>query len=214
MKSNLDQWKTMQEREYFEKHPRYKGLLAFGKETVPAIEQFTKLDSSQTVVVVGCGYGRECVQLALFVRQVYGIDVNPLIIKKAMEFTRAQGMTNFTGVIVDNWEQEIPGDIDIVYSMVVMQHLTRDLVYDYFNHLPKKLSPSGIMIIQFLEKFTDIYHDAEIKLYEPQVSWTKEEIEQLAEKHDLQVEIKTIKATELAVWHWCGFRKREDVPAK
>lgn len=203
----------MQEREYFEKHPRYMGLLPFGKETVPAIEQFTKLKPSDEIIVIGCGYGRECIQLGPFVKRVYGLDVSYTIIKKALKFTRKQEMTNFVGVTVDTWERDIPGGINLIYSMAVMQHLTRDLVYDYFTRLPKKLAPNGMMIIQFLEKFTDIYHDAEIKIYEPQVSWTEVEIREMAAACGLTVEVKTIKATEIAVWHWCCFRKgNHDAP--
>lgn len=209
MKSNLECWKTMQDREYFEKHPRYMGLLPFGKETVPAIEQFTKLKPSDNVIVIGCGYGRECIQIAPFVKRVFGLDVNYTIIKKALKFTRKQGMTNFVGVTVDTWERDIPRGINLIYSMAVMQHLTRDLVYDYFKKLPRKLAPDGMMIVQFLEKFTDIYHDAEIKIYEPQVSWTEVEIREMAAACGLVVEVKTIKATEIAVWHWCCFRKGE-----
>ncbi len=207
MKSNLDCWKIMQEERYFEKHPRYKGLLAFGKETVPAVEQFTKLKPSDNVIVIGCGYGRECIQMAPFVKRVYGLDVSYTIIKKALEFTRKCGVANFVGITVDTWERDTPEGINLIYSMAVMQHLTRDLVYDYFKKLPKKLAPDGMMIIQFLEKFTDVYHDAEIRVYEPQVSWTKEEIWELAEKCELTIEIKTIKATEIAVWHWCCFKR-------
>lgn len=211
MKSNLDCWKTMQDEGYFEKHPRYMGILAFGKETVPAIEQFTKLQSEQSVLVLGCGYGRECIQIAPFVKKVYGLDVNYTIIKKALKFTRDQGITNFVGITVDTWERDTPSGMDLIYSMAVIQHLTRDLVYDYFKRLPNKLSPNGMMIIQFLEKFTDIYHDADVRVYEPQVSWTEIEIRELAASCGFVVEIKTIKATEIAVWHWCCFRKRNDV---
>ncbi len=199
----------MQDEGYFKKHPRYKGIFAFGEETVPAIEQFTKLHSEQSVIVLGCGYGRECIQMAPFVKRVYGLDVNYAIIKKALEFTRKHDMTNFVGVTVDTWERDIPGGIDLIYSMAVVQHLTRDLVYDYFKKLPKKLSPNGMMIIQFLEKFTDIYHDADVRVYEPQVSWTEVEIRELASSCGLVVEVKTIKATEIAVWHWCCFKRRD-----
>ncbi len=213
MKSNLDCWKTMQEERYFEKHPRYKGIRSFGKEAVPAIEQFMKLEPHHNVIVVGCGYGRESIQIAPHVKQVYGIDVSPTIINKAITFTKGYGVCNFVGVLTDTWERDIPRGIDLVYSMAVIQHLTRDLVYDYFKRLPKKLSPNGMMIIQFLEKFTDIYHDADIKVYEPQVSWTKVEIRELAASCGFVIEIKTIKATEVAVWHWCCFkRESHDAP--
>ncbi len=213
MKSNLHCWKTMQEQRYFEKHPRYKGILSFGKETVPAIEQFTKLDSEHSVVVLGCGYGRECIQITPFVKRVYGIDVSSTIINKAMTFTKGHGACNFIGVTTETWERDIPIGVDLVYSMAVMQHLTRDLVIDYFKRLPKKLAPNGMMIIQFLEKFTDIYHDADIRIYEPQVSWTEIEIREMAAACGLVVEVKTIKATEIAVWHWCCFkREAHDAP--
>ena len=205
--TNLDCWKTMQKEGYFEKHPRYKGLLAFGKETIPSIGRFMKVEPSYNVIILGCGYGREVLQLAPHVKHVYGIDVNSTIINKATTFTKKHSVENFTGYTVEEWERDIPEGIDLVYSMAVVQHLSRDIVLDYFKKLPKKLAPRGTMVIQFLEKFTDIYKDPDNRLYEPQVSWTKDEIGELATTCGLEVEIKTIEATEIAVWHWGCFRR-------
>ncbi len=210
--SNLECWKKMQEEGYFEKHPRYKGLNAFGKETISMIERFTKLQPHYKIAIIGCGYGREVIQLSPYIKHVYGIDVNETILQKARTFTSEHGVENFTGVLADNWKKDLPTNLNLIYAMVVMQHLTRDLVHDYFAGLGEKLSPSGLLIVQFLEKITDIYYDTKMKdFYEPQVTWTVPQIREMAEGHGWEVkEIQTAKVHDTAFWHWCCFTRDEE----
>ncbi len=161
MRSNLAQWKALQEAGYFEKHVHFKGYTTIGHETLPSIEFFTKLRSIDKVVIIGCGYGRETIQIAPHVRWVWGIDVTEKLLQKALEVISSQGIYNFTGVLADNYNEHLPDNIDLIYSVVTMQHLTRDLVYDYFETLSKKLSSQGVMIIQFLERVKDKGLDAD-----------------------------------------------------
>ena len=140
---------------------------------------------------------------------VYGIDVNRTILRKAVKITSENGVHNFTPILADTYKSGIPSGIDLVYSVVTMQHLTRDLVYDYFHALSEKLNKDGMMIVQFLERVGDKGLDAELRVYEPSVTWRKEQIVELAEECDLSLVIRTVKIKSDIFHHWGCFRKRE-----
>jgi hypothetical protein len=58
VKSNLEFWVKLQEHDYFENHPCYKGLRDdLSGDTCEIIEAFTPLFRHMNVVVIGCGYG-------------------------------------------------------------------------------------------------------------------------------------------------------------
>ncbi len=200
MKSNLDCWKALQDAGYFENHPRYRGCLDVGHNDIDKIERFVTLEPSNVVVIIGCGYGREAAHICRQVAAVYGIDVSDGILAKAVNYLR--GVTNFRPVLADRYGAEIPDGVDLVYSTTVMQHITRDMVQDYLTTLGPKLSDNGRMILQFLE--TDHGEaDAEIALYEPSVSWSRDQIGAAAEGAGLRLlEIKTDWIRAGCVWHW------------
>ena len=197
----------MQEEEYFEKHPCFKNFTTVGHETIPAIEYFTKLEPHYKVVIIGCGYGREVLQIAPHVEYVYGIDVSHTILQKAVKVTSENGVYNFIPILADRYKNDILSGIDLVYSVVTMQHLTRDLVYDYFHALSEKLNKDGMMVVQFLERVDDKGLDAELRVYEPSVTWKKEQIAELAEKCGLSLVIRTVKIKAGIFHHWGCFRK-------
>src|ERR1700686_4678564 len=123
-RSNLDVWKRLQNEHYFEKHPCYMGISEFGgQEAVEAIRWFLPLRSDMRVAVIGCGFGRETLKLAPLVKEVYGIDVNNSILGKATAFLSERGVGNFTPVLAETFAQTIPTGLDLVFSIVVMQHL-------------------------------------------------------------------------------------------
>ncbi len=210
MRSNLSQWKALQERGYFEKHIHFKNYTTIGHETLPSIEFFTKLRSTDRVVIVGCGYGRETIQIAPHVRWVWGIDVTENLLQKALEVTSSQGIYNFTGILADSYSEQLPDDIDLVYSVVTMQHLTRDLVFDYFGTLSKKLSPQGAMVVQFLERLGDKGNDADLRVYEPSVTWRKKQIGELAKECGLTSTIRTVNIEPKILHHWGYFKVKEE----
>jgi cyclopropane fatty-acyl-phospholipid synthase-like methyltransferase len=210
IRSNLAQWKEMQEQEYFEKHPCYCGLVDKGEWEIGIIEQFSRLTSDLNVVVIGCGYGRESVPIARRVKCVYGIDVSDTILTKAVDYVKKNSISNFIPVLAEDYKTKIPDGIDLVFSIVVMQHLSRDLVRDYMRSLGTKLTPTGKMVIQFLEELgTDPDADAELRVYEPSVSWTLPRLLELAQFAGLNLrEIRSNLATPTAFWHWAFFERQ------
>jgi SAM-dependent methyltransferase len=208
LRSNTEYWKQLQDEGYFENHPCYLGLRDLGGDTCAGIEAFLKLNQDMKVVVIGCGYGRETLHIAPRVGHVYGIDVNETILTKADTFLSTRGIANFTGVLVDQYKTEIPMGIDLVYSVIVMQHLTRDLVRDYFRTLGRKLSSKGNVLVQFLEELYDGVDksDAELRAYEPSVSWTIPQLVELSRDAELPlIEVRSQLVTPTAIWHWAYF---------
>lgn len=210
-RSNVEHWKEMQAQSYFENHPCYHGLRDFsGLDDVSIINTFTKLDSTMKAAVIGCGYGRETAYIAPQVARVYGIDVSPLILDKAVRYLGERGIANFTPVLAEAYKSEIPAGLDFVFSIVVMQHLTRDLVFDYFEALGQKLKPNGLFVVQFLEDLEPgpANVDAELRVYEPSVTWTIAQLHELTRRSKLTFkEVRTYQVTGTALWHWACFAK-------
>jgi SAM-dependent methyltransferase len=212
IRSNLEIWKKLQGENYFEKHPCYKGITDFsGHEAVQAIQSFIPIRSDMQVAVIGCGYGRETLRLAPLVNRVYGIDVSETILKKAVNYLSERDVKNFTPVLAEKFVQTIPAEIDLVFSIVVMQHLTRDLVRNYFVELGRKLVPGGGFVVQFLDVETDDYNASDAPVEsggEPSVHWSPWQIVELSRTAGLKfVEIRTQLVTDVALWHWVYLRK-------
>jgi SAM-dependent methyltransferase len=212
IRSNLEIWKKLQGENYFENHPCYKGITDFsGHEAVQAIQWFVPIRSDMRVAVIGCGYGRETLRLAPIVNHVYGIDVSETILKKAVDYLSEHQVNNFTPILAEKFVQTIPEGIDLVFSIVVMQHLTRDLVRNYFAELGRKLVPGGGVVVQFLDVETDDYNASDAPVAgggEPSVHWSPWQLVELSRAAGLKfVEIRTQLVTDVALWHWVYFRK-------
>jgi SAM-dependent methyltransferase len=212
-KSNVDNWKNLQDKGYFENHPNHQGLAEFSSGEVEVIEHFKKLDKSQNVVVIGCGYGREAALISPRVKHIYGIDVSDSILKKAVGYLSERGVQNFSPVLVDSYADAIPNGIDLIFCFVVFQHLTRDLTRSYLDTLGKRLSPDGVFVLQFLETTVEneTLLDASLEDYEPSVSWSVMQIHRLAWLCGLAtVEIKTVPVSGgAALWHWASLKRKD-----
>jgi FkbM family methyltransferase len=227
LRSNLEYWKEMQNKGYFENQNQAL-LKDFGEEkyqkfygtTDPKkprntsekdrehIARFVTLDRSMTAAIIGCGYGRETLAIAPQVKHVYGIDVNHTILDKAQDFLASNNVYNFTPVLAENWRTLTPPYLDFVYSITVFQHLTKDLVIDYLIGLSEKLTPEGTALCQFAE-LRGGTSDADLKVYEPSVNWTVAEIDTVL--HDAGLEVISVSSEEIpdrGFWHWAFFKNK------
>lgn len=204
MRSNLECWKALQEADYFGRHSLYEGgNLDGGRYDLDRIERFVALAPHQVVVVIGCGYGRESAHICRRVATVYGIDVCDKILDRAVAHLRDRfAVHNFRPVLAERYAADIPQGVDLVYSVAVMQHLTRDIVRDYLQTLGAKLAPGGCMVIQFLQS-DSAEHDAELRVYEPSVSWAGADISAACEAAGLcLLGLETGVVRPGCLWHW------------
>ena len=74
---------------------------------------------------------------------VYGIDVSDTILNKTAAYLAEKDVANFVPVLASDYRKSIPDGIDLVYSICVMQHLSRDLVRRYLANLGEKLRGAG-----------------------------------------------------------------------
>ena len=98
-----------------------------------------------------------------------------------------------------------------MFSIVVMQHLTRDLVRNYFLELGKKLKPGGGFVVQFVDEAGVDYGKTDAPErdgWEPSVSWSPWQLVELSRHANLKfMEVRTQLVTEAALWHWAYFVK-------
>jgi cyclopropane fatty-acyl-phospholipid synthase-like methyltransferase len=212
MKSNLELWKTLQERDYFETHPCYRradGTLSTDADDDTVIEGFLELREKKRVAVLGCGFGRDVAVIAPKVGHVWGVDVSEVILAKALKHLAARGLTNFTPVLAERWREELPNGLDFVYSVIVFQHLTRDLVRDYVLNMPHKLAPEGEMLCQFADMHYGT-HDAGLEhAHEPSVRWNRQDIEELVAEAGMKLyRIKRQQIEDHGDWWWAHFGMR------
>lgn len=206
MKSNLDCWQELQEQDYFGTHRCYQDRDAPGDYDVKQIERFVALKPSDNVVVIGCGYGRETKHIAPHVSMVWGIDVSERVLHDAWWYLASEAIFNFQPVLAKDYAAEIPDGIDLVYSLVTLQHLTRDLAQDYLQTLGRKLAPEGRMVLQYLESEHGT-EDAELKVYEPSVSWTPPQITYAANDAGLRVLDLVTDLHSGCFYHWAHLGK-------
>jgi hypothetical protein len=96
--------------------------------------------------------------------------------------------------------------------MVVLQHLTRDLVRDYIVSLGTKLMATGTMLLQFVqERSADLNADANPTLkVEPSISWTPFQIADATKEAGLYLSyVRTLIITDDALWHWAFIGRSE-----
>jgi SAM-dependent methyltransferase len=213
MNLNVTEWRALHAKGYFKNHPYYQGGDRESGTDIADISRLWPLRSDLRVVVVGCGYGRESLLLAPYAREIIGIDIDPGLLAEARDsFLAPRGVKQFTPVLYrEGWGADIPGEIDLVYSRNVFQHITRDITIDYLKTLSLKLAPEGRIVAQFCQCIETGTRDVVPGLvYEPQVNWTRADIETLCSLLKLgEVKILSLPLRQKKkhyYWHWlcCG----------
>ena len=91
----------------------------------------------------GCGVGRLSVALADYYDRVSGVDISDEMIARAIP---RNGVRYFQA-------DSIPVALrfDLVYSMVVLQHMPRDLQHEYVSDFFRVLKPGGVAMFHIPE---------------------------------------------------------------
>lgn len=179
MNTNVAVWQRLHEEGYFDRHPRYAGRLRHGGDDIEWIGRFVALQPHWRVMVIGAGYGRESALIAPHVRRVYAVDVGGVVLNAMRAYLHERRVTNVVPLHAEAWEGELREEIDLVYSLVTFQHLSRDLVRAYVLGLRAWLAPRGQCVVQFLDSPTCSADADPGAVHEPSVRWTPDEIRAL-----------------------------------
>jgi SAM-dependent methyltransferase len=103
------------------------------------------------VADIGSGTGYFAVRLARAVPRghVYGVDIEPDMVKYLAERGRREGLTNLTPVAAAPQDPRLPRAVDLVLLVNTYHHIAERPVY--FGRLRQSLRPGGrVAIIDFL----------------------------------------------------------------
>ncbi len=109
-----------------------------------------KLAPDQSVADIGAGTGYFAVRFAHMLPQgrVYGVDVEPDMVKYLGERAKKESLANLTAVAGAPDDARIPAPVDLVILVDVYHHI--DQRADYFRTLRASLKPGGrVAVIDF-----------------------------------------------------------------
>jgi SAM-dependent methyltransferase len=124
-------------------------FLAHGRAEITAAMQ--RLDDlglpvgSRLALDFGCGVGRLTVALAEHFDYVTGIDISTEMIARAIPNERVAYIQR------DSLETAGTARFDLVYSMVVLQHMPQDLQHGYVREFFRVLKPGGVAMFHVPE---------------------------------------------------------------
>jgi len=122
-------------------------------------------DKNKTVLDYGCGIGRVLKHVAPMFKTAYGVDVCQDFLTKASEYCNG----------IDNIRLTKPKKVDVVYSLMVMQHNSPEKRKQIMADIYKMLKIGGIAIIQFPDANSKLYKETKFVH-----RFTKKEIKELA----------------------------------
>jgi SAM-dependent methyltransferase len=135
---------------------------AFDRSGRDAAAQLAPLLSPEaTALDLGCGIGRVALHVAPLCRTLWAVDASPLMLRYArrrlerapnVRFARSRG----TAV------PDVPaGSVDLVYSLLTLQHLEREDAFLLLRDIRRMLRPeTGRAYLTFPNLLSDTYLDA------------------------------------------------------
>jgi SAM-dependent methyltransferase len=100
------------------------------------------------VLDFGCGVGRLSQALADYADEVVGVDISAPMLEVARRIDRTQGRCTFVHNDAPDLSRFPDGHIDLVYTVLVLQHLPRPVIEHYLAELLRVLRPDGTAVIQ------------------------------------------------------------------
>ena len=96
----------------------------------------------------GCGAGRLTHALADHFAQVIGVDIAPSMINVARRLHAARVNVEFRVNSSSRLESIESDSIDLVYTLLVLQHMRPRYIREYLAEFVRVLSPGGVLIFQ------------------------------------------------------------------
>ena len=96
----------------------------------------------------GCGAGRLTHALADHFEQVIGVDIAPSMIDIARRLHARVTNAEFRVNSSSRLESIESGSIDLVYTLLVLQHMAPRYIREYLAEFVRVLSPGGVLVFQ------------------------------------------------------------------
>lgn len=150
----VESWRALHDgHQYFDTHPRYQDLLHdLGLDRV---RDLLKPSCSDTVLEIGCGYGRLLYHLLPQVNGVVGIDLAAEPMEKAEKLldARRRSDQSVSLVLGDGVSLNALGSgcATAAVAFTVFQHLPKVVVERYLGDLRRVLCPGGRFCFQVVD---------------------------------------------------------------
>lgn len=134
--------------EFTEQHqPGTRNFGSFSPELMQLMVPFVR---GKTVLDFGCGYGYATFDLALYAERVVAVDESKPMIDNLRERVEEKGITKIVplslGEDTDHSLHEWAGQLDVVYSNDVVEHLHPDDMREHLSLVTRLLKPRGLYI--------------------------------------------------------------------
>lgn len=196
---HVQNWRELHSRGYFAEHRRYQDRLhARGVEEV---SRLLGLTADDTLLELGCGYGRALYHLLPRVRRVIGIDLAPEPFEEARALLGGRG--EFSLHVGDGVSLRPIADasIDKAFAFTVFQHLTRVQAAAYMAEFARVLRPGGRVCVQFLTG-GDTAADQADDVREQSLSYSPTQVSAMVERAGLRLTNLELAPTNHAAYFW------------
>lgn len=112
-------------------------------------------DGRESALDFGCGAGRLSIALAAGFSQVVSVDISPTMVETARTF--AGGASNIRFIVNDRDDLSVlaPGQFDLVYSNIVLQHMPPEAAAGYIREFYRVVRPGGFVVFQIPSHLTE-----------------------------------------------------------
>jgi SAM-dependent methyltransferase len=133
-----------------------------------AIPRFLGQVRLERALDFGCGVGRLAIPLARRVPQVIGVDVTPRMVELARQNAERFGVGNVAFQVTgDRFDEEVPGEFDLVNTLIVLQHIPPERGLKVFERLILKTRIGGVFSLQltYARAGRHLVHEAPLSQY-------------------------------------------------
>jgi SAM-dependent methyltransferase len=190
-----NQWDEAAKTEYFRDYiaQNYNEEDAFrkiGKESIDNLINFLQkynIDlSDKKIVELGCGAGRETEFLSKICKEIIALDISAEMLNRFRQ--RLGQIQNVKlGCIIRDFSIIEDLYVDMIYSVLTLQHNPEDMVERIFQDGHRILKPNGLFIFQIPLANEHKVVPCEGANAVDMVYWTLEEIKELATKYRYEI---------------------------
>jgi len=110
------------------------------------VKQFIGDPKDKIALEIGCGTGRMTEFIAADYRKVFATDISGEMIRKGQE--RLAGIKNIEWIETDGYHMPPRIQVDLVFSYIVFQHCSKEIIESNFTDIRRALLDVGIGKIQ------------------------------------------------------------------